>query len=56
MASRFLLPDGDRARLWDVVAKHRRAAGDKTGARMARWQAKNIRSDFPTPRPEELKP
>jgi hypothetical protein len=37
-----------------VVARHRKAAGDKPGARMARWQAANIRSDFPTRRPEKM--
>lgn len=54
--SRLIVPQGDRSRLWDVVAKHRKEAGDLPGAQMAIWQAKNIRSDFPTVRPEAIKP
>ena len=57
MASRLVMPQGDRARLWDVVARHRKQAGDLEGARMARWQAASIRSPFPlNKRPEEMKP
>lgn len=54
--SLLLLPEGDFARLWDVVADHRKRDGDIDGAKMARWQAKNIRSHFPTARPEMMKP
>lgn len=51
--SRFLLPAGDRARLWDVVARERRLLGDRDGAEMAAWQARSIRSQFPVRRPKQ---
>lgn len=55
--SLLLLPGGDRARLWAVVADHRRRAGDRDGAKMARWQAASIRSELPlNKRPEEMRP
>lgn len=54
MPNRFAVTDADRARLWEVVAKHKRRAGDIPGAKHARWVAANIRTPFPTKRPEEL--
>jgi hypothetical protein len=48
--------DTDRAQLWKAVAGHRKRAGDIEGAQMAMWQAANIRSNFPTKRPEEFRP
>jgi hypothetical protein len=54
--SRFVVTSADRAKLWETVAGHRRRLGDTEGAQMARWQAANIRSDFPTKRPEEFRP
>lgn len=52
--SQLFITDAERARLWETVAGHRRRAGDRTGAKMARWQAANIRSPYPTKRPEEM--
>ena len=53
--SMLLMPEGDRARLWSVVADHRTRLGDKPGAKMARWQAASIRSRLPLcKRPEEM--
>lgn len=54
MKSRFVVTNADRAQLWLVVAGHRRRAGDRDGAKMAKWQAANIRSPYPTPRPEDM--
>jgi len=52
--SRLVMPESDRAVLWGVVAGHRERAGDKTGAKRARWQAASIRSPYPVPRPEGM--
>ena len=52
--SRLVVTNGDRVKLWLVVAGHRRRAGDTEGEKMARWQAANIRSAFPTKRPGEM--
>lgn len=57
MASRLVVTNSERAQLWEVVADHRKRAGDRQGAQMARWTAKSIRSDFPIiVRPESLRP
>jgi hypothetical protein len=45
----------DRAQLWSTVAKQRKLAGDREGAKMARWQAASIRSPYPLgKRPEDM--
>lgn len=54
--SLLVVSDNDRAQLWRTVAMHRKRGGDLPGAQMALWQAANIRSDFPTRRPEEFRP
>jgi hypothetical protein len=54
--SRLVPLPGDYARLWEVVAKHRKQAGDHEGAKMARWQAASIRSELPlNKRPEDMR-
>lgn len=54
MKSRLVITDAERARLWDVVAKNHRAAGEIPEAKHAKWVAANIRTPFPTKRPEEM--
>lgn len=54
MKSRLLISAAERAGLWDVVARHRQAAGDKQGAAFARWQAKSMRSNYPVERPRGI--
>lgn len=57
MSSRLFVTDADRAQLWNVVATHRKRAGDLAGAKMARWTARSIRTDFPlNNRPEDMRP
>lgn len=57
MTSRFVVTNADRAQLWNVVAMHRKQAGDLAGAKMARWTARSIRSELPLNiRPEDMRP
>ena len=57
MKDRFTVTDADRAQLWNVVAAHRKRGGDITGAKMARWTARSIRTEFPLNiRPEDMRP
>jgi hypothetical protein len=57
VTGRFRLTDNDIAQVWGAVADARKAAGDKPGAQMARWQAASIRSSLPLcKRPEDMRP
>lgn len=54
MRSRLVITDAERARLWDAVAKNYQTAGEMEQAKHAKWVAANIRTPYPTKRPEEM--
>lgn len=47
MVSRLSIERHDIAALWSTVARLRTANGDKAGAEMAKWQAKQFRIKLP---------
>jgi hypothetical protein len=52
VTSRLIPSDADIRACWRNVAKLRTAAGDRAGAKHARWVAANWRTAYPTKRPE----
>lgn len=54
MTSRLIPSDADIRACWRNVARLKAAAGDRAGAKHARWVAANWRTTHVTKRPEQM--